>query len=132
METTESKVFSELESLKIEVTVLQSQLLKEEERIVSYQQKIVDLTKENLQLRNELLKAQNSKLFDELGIKGKVKLQKQDDSRYKVEPDNGQAKYWLIASYYLRMLQALARATYKVYPQAIFYSLADLNSLHLK
>ena len=93
METnTESKVFSEMESLKIEVATLQSQLLKEEERIVSYQQKIVDLTKENLDLRNELLKIQNNKLFDELGIKGKVRLQKQEDNRYKLEPDKGQAK----------------------------------------
>lgn len=83
----EPKIFSELESLKIEVATLQSQLLKEEERIVSYQQKIVDLTKENLQLRSDFLKANNTRLFDELGIKGKVKLQKLEDNRYKVEPE---------------------------------------------
>ena len=81
----EPKVFNEMDSLKIEVASLRSQLLKEEERIVSYQQKIVDLTKENLQLRSELLKIDNARLFEGLGIKGKANLKKQDDNRYKLE-----------------------------------------------
>lgn len=81
----EDKIFNEMESLRIEVATLQSQLLKEEERILSYQQKIVDLSKENLQLRNVILKYDNDKLFDQLGIKGKVKLIKQEDNRYKLE-----------------------------------------------
>lgn len=88
----EQKIFSEVESLKLEVATLQTQLLKEEERIVSYQQKIVDLTKENLELRTTILKIDNNRLFDELGIKGKVRLQKQEDNRYKLVPEaNGQA-----------------------------------------
>lgn len=86
METkTEPKVFDEMESLKIDVATLQSQLLREEERIVQYQQKIVDLAKENLQLRNDLLKVYNDKLFKELDIKDQSKLQKQADNRYKLE-----------------------------------------------
>lgn len=88
-------IFNEVDSLKIEIASLNTQLLKEEERIVAFQQKIVDLAKENYQLREELLKRDNSKLFDDLGIKGKtVKLKKQDDNRYKLEfePENGQVK----------------------------------------
>lgn len=82
----EPKVFNEVDSLKIEVASLNTQLLKSEERIIAFQQKIVDLAKENYELRDLLLKIENNKLFDELGIKGKlVKLQKQEDNRYKLE-----------------------------------------------
>lgn len=82
------KIFNEVDSLKIEIASLHTQLLKEEERIVAFQQKIVDLARENHQLREALLKADNSKLFDELGIKGKVvKLHKQEDNRYKLEAE---------------------------------------------
>lgn len=81
------RIFNELESLKIENANLQFLLLKEEERIVEYQQKIVNLAKENVELRNDLLKVENSKLFEELGIKGKVKFIKMDDGRYKLAPE---------------------------------------------
>jgi hypothetical protein len=82
------KIFNEVDSLKIEIASLHTQLLKEEERIVAFQQKIVDLARENHQLREAILKADNSKLFDELGIKGKiVKLLKQEDNRYKLESE---------------------------------------------
>lgn len=82
----EPKIFNEVDSLKIEIASLNTQLLKQEERIIAFQQKIVDLAKENHQLRDLLLKAENSKLFDELGIKGGlVRLQKQEDNRYKLE-----------------------------------------------
>lgn len=93
MDKVEPKIFGEVESLKIEVATLNAQLLKEQERVVQYQQKIVDLTKENLQLRTQIVQNGNEKLFDELGIKGKVRLKKLEDSRYQLEPDlNGQAK----------------------------------------
>lgn len=81
------RIFNELESLKIENANLQFLLLKEEERIVEYQQKIVNLAKENVELRNDLLKVENSKLFEELGIKGKVKFIKMEDNRYKLAPE---------------------------------------------
>lgn len=87
----EPRILNEVESLKIELSALKAQLLKEQERLVTYQQKIVDLTKENLELRGEILKNDNNRLFDELGIKGKVRLQRQEDNRYKLEPEtNGQ------------------------------------------
>jgi hypothetical protein len=85
------RIFNELESLKIENATLQSQTLRQEERIVEYQQKLVNLARENNQLRNDLLMAQNSKLFEELGIKGNVKFIKTDDNRYKLAPEE-QAK----------------------------------------
>lgn len=83
----EEKIFPELESLKIEVATLQSQLLKEEERVIAYQQKVVDLSKENLQLRNQIQKEYNNKLFNDLGIKGKISLKKLEDGRYKLESE---------------------------------------------
>jgi uncharacterized protein YlaN (UPF0358 family) len=83
------RIFNEIESLKIENATLQSQLIKEEERIVEYQQKLVNLARENCQLRNELLKTQNSELFKELGITSKARFIKMDDNRYKLAEEQG-------------------------------------------
>jgi hypothetical protein len=85
----ESRILSDTESLKVELLTLKTQILNEQKKSVEYQQVIVNLRKENLELKGQLLEAENDKTLINVGIIGNNKITRLEDGKYKVEPQNG-------------------------------------------
>lgn len=75
------------ESLQVEVVSLKTQLHAEQKKALEYKQAILDLQKENIGLKAQLLEKENEQIFLRMGILGEVKLNKQQDGKYRVEPD---------------------------------------------
>lgn len=83
---TEPRILNELESLKVEILTLRTQLLNEQKKSVEYQQVIVNLRKENLDLKGQLLEAENDDALTGCGIIGDSKITRLENGKYQVEP----------------------------------------------
>lgn len=79
------RILDPVESLKVEIMTLRTQLLNEQKKSMEYQQVIVDLRKTNLDLKGQLLEADNEKALSELGVVGDSKITMTSDGKYKVE-----------------------------------------------
>lgn len=83
---TEPRELNELESAKIDIITLKTQLINEQKKSREYQQVIVDLRKEVLDLRAQLQESENDKTLLEMGIIGNNRVVKTDNGKYRVEP----------------------------------------------
>lgn len=82
-----ARVLTMEESLQVEIVSLKTQLHGEMKKALEYKQAILDLQKENVGLRAQLLEKENEQTFLKMGVFGEVKLNKQQDGKYRVEPD---------------------------------------------
>lgn len=88
----ESRILNELESARVDVLTLQTQLLNEQKKAIEYQQVIVDLRKEVLDLKSQAQELKNDKALLDMGIVGNNRVIKLGDGKYKIEPFEEAAK----------------------------------------
>ena len=79
------KMLDEVQSLRVDLVNLQTQLLREQELNTNLQQAIVEMRKELAVYRTQLSRAENEKLIDDLGLKGEINLKKLENGRYQAE-----------------------------------------------
>jgi hypothetical protein len=84
----DTRVLSEVESLRVEVVNLGQQNMNLEERLMKVQTALLDAQRINLQLRQANFKQSTEKVFDDLGLTGeRVTLNKNKDGRYEVKTE---------------------------------------------
>lgn len=89
----DSRILNDVEAMKVEIITLRTQLINEQKKSVEYQQVIVDLRKENLELKGQLLEAESDKTLAGIGILDNSRITRLEDGKYKVEPhSNGVVK----------------------------------------
>jgi len=91
-EAKQSRVLSEIESLRVEIVALQQGRANLERRLLEAQETIVALRKQILELQAGVVNQEHEKVFDALGLKGKtITLGKNKEGRYEVTEKNGGA-----------------------------------------
>lgn len=87
------KTLDEVGSLRLEVSMLQSQNLDLSRQLVRSQETMITLQKENLLLREKNLKSEHDQLFAKLGIGGgNFAVSKNSQGLYEVAPQTEESK----------------------------------------
>ena len=89
-ETTKTRMLSELESARVDLVNAQQQKAELEKKLLTAQEAMIGLRRENFELRMKLEGQDHEKLFDSLGLKGKsVNLNRNNEGRYEVTEKSG-------------------------------------------